>query len=70
MTTSLALISHGNDAKVHAAMRADEFLERGDLDGAAIWRRVIVAIGELESVASGAVFALMNKAVILLLNFA
>ena len=38
---------HGEDAAVRAAMRADALLERGDLDGAAIWKRVVRAIGEL-----------------------
>jgi len=27
--------SYGDDATIHAAMRADELLERGDLDGTA-----------------------------------
>ena len=32
---------------IHAAMRAGELLERGDLDGAATWRRIIGAMKEL-----------------------
>lgn len=28
---------HGDDAAIHAAMRADELLDEGDLDGAATW---------------------------------
>ncbi len=28
---------HGQDAAVHAAMRADAMLEKGDLDGYAVW---------------------------------
>ena len=36
---------HGeNEATLHAAMRADELLEAGDLAGSATWRRVIKAI--------------------------
>ena len=47
---------HGDDAAIHAAMRADELLDEGDLDGAATWRRVIDAIKELENaVPDGAV---------------
>ena len=38
---------YAEDATIHAAMRADELLERGDLDGAAVWRRVIQALEEL-----------------------
>ena len=40
---------HGDDAVIHAAMRADELLDDGDLDGAATWRRVIQAIKDLET---------------------
>ena len=38
---------HGDDAPIHAAMRADAMLEAGDLDGLATWRRVLRAIDEL-----------------------
>ena len=31
--------SYGDDATIHAAMRADELLAQGDLDGAGTWRR-------------------------------
>ena len=44
---------HGNDATIHAAMRADELLDEGDLDGAATWRRVIQAIKELGNTVPG-----------------
>ena len=39
---------HGEDAPVHAAMRADAMLEKGDLDGFAVWRRILRAVGELQ----------------------
>ncbi len=39
---------HGDEAPIHAAMRADELLDAGDLDGAAVWRRIIRAIEELQ----------------------
>ena len=29
-------------------MQADRLLEAGDLDGAAVWRRIVAAIGELQ----------------------
>ncbi len=38
---------HGEDAPIHAAMRADGMLEAGDLDGYAVWKRVLRAVGEL-----------------------
>ena len=47
---------HGDDAAIHVAMRADELLDAGDLDGAATWRRIIQVIKELgNTVPSGAV---------------
>ncbi len=38
---------HGQDAPIHAAMRADTMLEKGDLDGYAVWKQVLKAVGEL-----------------------
>ncbi len=40
---------HGDDAPIHAAMRADELLEAGDLDGLAVWKRILKAVDELLS---------------------
>ena len=40
---------HGQDAPIHAAMRADAMLEAGDLDGCAVWKRILRAVGELLS---------------------
>ncbi|MEE9250127.1 MAG: hypothetical protein V3U93_03245 [Alphaproteobacteria bacterium] len=37
----------GDEAPIHAAMRADELLDAGDLEGAAVWRRIVSAINEL-----------------------
>ncbi len=39
----------GEDAVIHAAMRADALLDKGDMDGRAAWIRVIAAIKELEA---------------------
>ena len=38
---------HGEDAPIQAAMRADDMLDRGDLDGYAVWRQVLKAVEEL-----------------------
>ena len=38
---------HGEDAPIEAAMRADAMLESGDLDGYAVWRRVLRAVEEM-----------------------
>ena len=40
---------HGNDAPIEAAMRADAMLDKGDLDGCAVWRRIVKAVEELLS---------------------
>ena len=45
---------HGQDAPIQAAMRADAMLEKGDLDGYAVWRRVLRAVGELQGTKPGA----------------
>ena len=46
-SAKVLLDQHGEDAAIFAAMRVDEFLERGDMDGATVWRRIIKAIDEL-----------------------
>ncbi len=40
---------HGQDAPIHAAMRACKMLETGDLDGYAVWKRMLRAVEELLS---------------------
>jgi len=39
---------HGPDAPIHAAMRADAMLEKGDLGGYAVWKRILRAVEELQ----------------------
>ncbi len=41
---------HGQDAPIQAAMRADAMLEKGDLDGYAVWKRILRAVEELQRV--------------------
>ena len=38
---------HGPDAPIEAAMRADAMLEKGDLEGYGVWKRILQALGEL-----------------------
>ncbi len=45
---------HGEDAPILAAMWADAMLEKGDLDGYAVWRRILQAVEELGRVEPGA----------------
>ncbi len=42
---------HSPDAPIHAAMRADELLEAGDLDGVVVWKRILRAVEELRGTA-------------------
>ncbi len=44
---------HGEDAPIHAAMRADAMLEKGDLDGYGVWKRILRAVEELQGVELG-----------------
>ena len=45
---------HGEDAPIHAAMRADAMLDKGDLDGCAVWKRILRAIEEMANTTLGA----------------
>ena len=47
-SAKLLVDQHGDEAPIHAAMRTDELLDAGDLDGAAAWRQIIRAIEELQ----------------------
>jgi len=38
---------HGAGATLVAARRAEELLAEGDLDGHAIWKRIVAAVNEL-----------------------
>ena len=39
---------HGDTAAIEAAFRADAMLDKGDLDGAAVWRRIVAAVNEIQ----------------------
>ncbi len=45
---NLLIKQHGDEAAIHAVMRADELLDAGDLDGCGLWKRIIRAIEELQ----------------------
>ena len=38
---------HGDDAGLQAAQRADDMLDRGDMDGLAVWKRILAAVEEI-----------------------
>jgi hypothetical protein len=50
---TLLIRKHGADAEVVATGRADEMLDRGDLDGKMVWLRIKRAIVELQTVPVG-----------------
>ena len=43
-SANLLVKRHGEDAPIHAAMRADAMLEAGDLEGHALWTRIQRAV--------------------------
>ncbi len=44
---NLLVKQHGQDAPIHAAMRADALLDKGDLEGQAALKRVLRAVEEM-----------------------
>ncbi len=47
-TANVLIREHGEDAALEAAQRTDAMLEKGDMEGAAVWRRVLAAVKELQ----------------------
>ncbi len=52
-TANELIREHGQDAPIQAAMRADELLEAGDLEGCAVFKRVLRAVEELQRAEPG-----------------
>ena len=50
-SANLLMKRHGQAAPIHAAMRADTMLEAGDLDGSAVWKRILRVIEKLQGTA-------------------
>ncbi len=46
-SAKLLIDQHGDDAPIHASMRADKMLDKGDLDGYAAWKRIVRAVDDL-----------------------
>ena len=46
-TANELIKQHGEDAPIHAAIRADELLDAGDLDGQTVWKQILAAVEEL-----------------------
>ncbi len=43
-TAGVMIKRYGEDAATEAAKRADELFDEGDVDGCAIWRRIVGAV--------------------------
>jgi hypothetical protein len=50
---NLLIRQHGADAELAAAQRADLMLERGDLEGQTVWKRIRQAIADLQAPPTG-----------------
>ncbi len=46
-SANLLVKRHGDEAPIHAAMNADAMLAKGDMDGRAVWLRVVRAVKEI-----------------------
>ncbi len=46
---SVIIKQYGQDAPIHAATRAYAMLEKGDLDGYAVFKRIVKAVEEILS---------------------
>ena len=43
----LYIDQHSEKARIAAAMRADAMLDKGDLEGVAVWKAILKAINEM-----------------------
>ncbi len=46
-TANILIKRYGDDAELRAVERADEMLDRGDLNGQHIWLRILEAVRQL-----------------------
>ena len=47
-TANELIHEHGEDAALEATMRADAMLEKGDLEGQVVWKRILRAVEEIQ----------------------
>ncbi len=47
-SANVLIREHGEDAALEAAQRADAMLAKGDLEGQAVWKRIVRAVVEIE----------------------
>jgi hypothetical protein len=54
-SAKLLIDQYGDGASLHAANRADEMLDKGDLDGQGTWLRIYAAVTEMLRTSSGGI---------------
>ncbi len=47
-SANVLIREHGDGAALEAAQRAAAMLERGDMDGCAVWKRVLRAVEDIQ----------------------
>ncbi len=47
-SANVLIREHGEDVAIEAAMRADAMMDNGDLDGCAVWKRIVRAVEEIQ----------------------
>ena len=47
-SANVLIREHGQGATIEAAKHADAMLAKGDLEGQAVWKRIVKAVGELQ----------------------
>ena len=47
-TATVLIREHGDGAALEAAQRADAMLAKGDMEGCAIWKRIVAAAEEIQ----------------------
>jgi len=57
---ALLIKQHGKNAEIAAAQRADELLDRGDIEGQRVWLRIRRAVADLQAEPSGPVHLVLH----------
>ncbi len=47
-SANVLIREHGEDAALEAAKRADAMLEKGNLEGQTVWKRIVRAVEEMQ----------------------
>ncbi len=47
-SANVLIREHGDEAVIAAVKHADAMLEKGDLEGQAVWKRIVRAVEEIE----------------------